>query len=408
MTPEFFKNNRKRLFDKTVAEVVILTANTLMQRSNDVAFPFRQDSNFLYLTGVSDSDIIMVMSHDEEFFVLPKLSAYEKVFDVQSDNETLTTASGIKNIHDNKVGWEKINQLIKANKTIGIDMPEKFSHIKIVENGSKPALSRKIKRLARDNKNVVDVSKDLASMRQIKQPQEIEKIQKAIDVTAKAFLEHLQTPVIKNYQNEKEIEKNFSKTFIDNDAVHAYEPIVASGANGCILHYGKNNEPIKKNEGILVDIGAEFDGYAADITRTVFPSGETKRHKEVRLAVAHIQEQALKILKPGITLRQYEQQLSKVWLKSLSSLGLIKYHGKDKIDQKQARKYYPHGTSHFLGLDVHDVGDYEAPLKAGMVITVEPGIYIPEEKIAVRIEDDVLITQNGVKNLSASLPTMLQ
>jgi Xaa-Pro aminopeptidase len=163
------------------------------------------------------------------------------------------------------------------------------------------------------------------------------------------------------------------------------------------LHYTANNGKIDRNHLVVVDVGAEVENYAADITRTLCVSEPTKRQAEVLAAVRTVQQEALATLKAGILLKDYEQTVTRAMGKALVQLGL----SKDKDDYVTLRRYYPHATSHFLGLDVHDVGDYMSVLEPNMVVTCEPGIYIPEEGIGVRLEDDVIITDSGVKNLSA-------
>ena len=169
------------------------------------------------------------------------------------------------------------------------------------------------------------------------------------------------------------------------------------------MHYLKAEAPLKTGELLLLDIGAEYTGYSADIARTISLGGNpTRRQKQVYDAVLDVQEYAFTLLKPGIVLQEYEKQIETYMGEKLRELGLIK-----TIDSDAVRHYFPHRISHFLGLDTHDVGDYEHPIEPGVVITVEPGIYIPEEGIGVRIEDDVLITAEGMVNLSAQLPRAL-
>jgi Xaa-Pro aminopeptidase len=198
---------------------------------------------------------------------------------------------------------------------------------------------------------------------------------------------------------EAEIGYGFRKRGAEH---HAFAPIVAGGRRACTLHNVANNAPLSADELIVVDVGAEVEHYAADITRTISPSTPSRRQQTVYAAVLETQAYAMELLKPGVLLREYEHQVELFLGEKLRELGLIK-----TIDHENVRRFCPHATSHFLGLNVHDVGDYERPLEAGVVLTVEPGIYIPEESIGIRIEDDVLITGNGIKNLSRKLPRTL-
>jgi Xaa-Pro aminopeptidase len=172
---------------------------------------------------------------------------------------------------------------------------------------------------------------------------------------------------------------------------------VAGGKNACTLHNVSNTAPLNSGELVVCDVGAEVSHYAADITRTVCVGKPSARQKAIYAAVLDVQAYALTLLKPGANLKKYEQQVAKRMGEELKNLGLVK-----RADKKSVRKYFPHATSHFLGLNVHDVGDYQVPLEPGMVLTCEPGIYIPEEGIGVRLEDDVLITKSGNKVLSAA------
>mgnify|MGYP003473433194 FL=1 len=173
---------------------------------------------------------------------------------------------------------------------------------------------------------------------------------------------------------------------------------MAAGKRACVLHNFANSSPLKNNELIIVDVGAEVEHYAADISRTISLGKPTRRQIQVHAAVLDVQQFAFGLLKPGLTRKEYESKVEHYMGEKLCELGLLK-----KPTHKQIRHYYPHATSHFMGLNVHDAGDYDSPFEAGTVMTVEPGIYIPEEGIGVRIEDDVLITKNGIKILSDKL-----
>jgi Xaa-Pro aminopeptidase len=249
---------------------------------------------------------------------------------------------------------------------------------------------------------LLDLREHVARLRMVKQPIELEQIQAAIDVTADA-LNAVKRKGFDRFEYEYQLESAITDKFNRKRAVHAYSPIVASGGNACTLHYVHNSDPIQQNAFVLLDVGAEVNNYAADITRT-YPVGiVSKRHKTVYEAVLAVQEHAFGLLKPGVTVRDFEDEVQQFMGEKLRELGLIK-----TIETEEVRKYYPHATSHFLGLDVHDIGDYERPLEPGVVMTVEPGIYIPEEGIGIRIEDNVVITDTGITNLSAKLNRVLE
>jgi Xaa-Pro aminopeptidase len=233
----------------------------------------------------------------------------------------------------------------------------------------------------------------------IKQPEEISAIQSAIDITAAS----LENAFKSKYQYEYELEAEITAGFRRRGATgHAFAPIVAAGKRTCTLHNVANNAAIGKGELVVADVGADVEHYAADITRTVSFDEPSKRQQAVYDAVLEAQAFAFSLLKPGMSFQDYRDQTDNFIGEKQRKLGLIK-----TINDENIRKYYPHSASHFLGLNVHDVGDYSQPLQAGSVITVEPGIYIPEEAIGVRIEDDVLITEKGIKILSDKLPRHL-
>ena len=401
-TADFFINNRQKLLQQTEAKLVVLSANGLLQRSADTTFPFRQDSNFWYLTGVSEPDYVLVLEQDEVFLIAPKRADHRDQWDGLIDKRAVKSISGIKQIVEHHEGWTKLDMLLKKHKKVHTITPVEayFDHFGFYANPSKGVL---LSSLAKHRKlEQVDIRLNIARLRQIKQPEEIQAIQKAIDITARS-LKSVKRKLSK-YTNERQIVADLSRDFINASADgHAYQPIVATGGNATTIHYIKNNQDIHANDLVLLDVGAEVQGYSADITRTYSTSTPSKRQISVHKAVLSVQEQAFALLKPGIDMKKYEKTVDSIMAIELKKLGLLD----DVNDKKRLKKYYPHLTSHFLGLDTHDAADYKQPLKAGMVLTVEPGIYIPDENIGVRIEDDVLVTDDGIKVLSSGLPTSL-
>ncbi len=397
-TAEFFAGNRKRLRElaKTYGPVVA-TAAGLMQRSADSPLPFQQDSNFWYLTGIGEPDVVLVIDKNEEYLILPSRSDYQDVFSGLIGYSGLSVISGVKKILPEREGWQKLSAELKKSKqaaTIFTPPPYVKSH-GMYTNPARARLIRKLNRYEPDLK-LTDLRSQLALMRTIKQPAEIAAIQTAVYLSIQAF----QAVRSRSYGYEYELEADFTQIFKKAGAQHAYDPIVGSGRNACVLHYMKNAGPIRAGDLTLIDAGAEYSHYAADITR-VFSFGKepTPRQKAVHQAVLETQDFALRLLKPGALLKDNEKQIENFIGEQLKKLGLIK-----SINTKSVRQYYPHAVSHFLGLDVHDAGDYSRPLESGMVLTCEPGIYIPEEGIGVRIEDDIFISKDGCEILSASLP----
>jgi Xaa-Pro aminopeptidase len=207
---------------------------------------------------------------------------------------------------------------------------------------------------------------------------------------------------------EYEIEAEIIHSFISNRANgHAYYPIIASGASACVLHYNDNNKECKDGDVILLDFGAEYANYAADLTRSIPVNGKfSKRQRDVYNAVLRVMRAATKLLVVGTIIPKYQEEVGKIMEQELIGLGLINKADVASQDPRQPlyKKYFMHGTSHFLGLDVHDIGNRYQPLQAGMVLTCEPGIYIPEENLGIRIENDILITEKGPVDLMAEIP----
>jgi Xaa-Pro aminopeptidase len=246
---------------------------------------------------------------------------------------------------------------------------------------------------------LLDLSPHVVRLRMVKQPVEVAAIQSAIDITIAAMKAATRPAVLKTYTYEYELEAALTHGFRKRGATgHAFEPIVASGNRACTLHNVANNGALAASDLVVLDVGAEVEHYAADITRTKSLSLPSRRQQAVHAAVLDTQTFAKSLLKPDVLLREYEKEIEQYMGEKLRELGLIK-----TITHEAVRSFYPHATSHFLGLNVHDSGDYDRPLEPGMVLTVEPGIYISNEGIGVRIEDDVLVTQTGIKVLSDKL-----
>lgn len=402
-TSDFFKGNRQKLRELfTGTAPIIVTANGLMQRNADTAFPFRQDSNFWYLTGIDEPDIVLVMDKNKEYLIVPERSHSRTVFDGAIDAAHLTERSGVATVQNESAGWKELQNRLKKVKHVAT-LTANATYVKSHGFYSNPARSALIQRIKEMNGELelLDVREHLMRLRIVKQTPEITAIEAAIDISAKAFKKIPRW--LEKAETENAIEAEITKLFRKVGANHAYAPIVAGGLNACTLHYVGNNQGITKDSLLLVDAGAEVENYASDITRTFAVGSMTKRQRQVMEAVVEVQDYALEILKPGTTIHDYEKNIELFMGEKLRTLGLIKL-----VEHEEVRRYYPHATSHFLGLDVHDVGDYDRPLEAGNVLTVEPGIYIPEEGIGIRLEDNALITRDGNKVLSHKLPRMLE
>jgi Xaa-Pro aminopeptidase len=400
---EFFTGNRanlRRLFTGTAP--IVIAANGSLQSNGDATFQFRQDSSFWYLTGVEEADALLVMDKEKDYLIVPKREGVHEAFDGVTDYDMLSRRSGIETIYNTKEGWERLSKRLKKSKHMATlsPAPAYIDHYRMFTNPARQKLIDTVKDINQEL-TLLDLRQHLTKLRCVKQPAELLAIKRAIAITSSSMKEVARN--LKSMSNEYEVEAKLSYGIRKRGAKgHAYDPIVAGGINAATLHHMSNNDRLNPKEMLLIDAGAEVENYAADITRMFAVHELTKRQQTVFEAVKAVHEKAMSILKPGVILHDYEQAIEQYMGEKLRELGLIKV-----IDQESVRSFYPQLTSHFLGLDVHDVGDYEQPLEPGMVITVEPGIYIHKEKIGIRLEDDVLITTKGTQILSKNLPFLL-
>jgi len=403
---QFFANNRAKLRKLFIGTApVIMTANGLIQSGADSTYNFKQDASFWYLCGLDIPDLIVVMDKAQEYLIVPSRSINRENFDGQIDTDYLKLRSGINEIYNEVDGWNKLSSRLKKVKHVATLATPK-TYIKeygFYTNPARASLNLKIKEQNEDIK-FLDLSHHLALMRMVKQPEELQAINRAIEVTNKAIKQSTSKSRLLKYEYEYQIEANITKSMIEQGSSgHAFEPIVAGGLNACTLHNIYNKSQLNRNDLVVIDTGCEVEHYAADITRTFSLSGKpSKRQSNIYDAVLDVQNYGIGLLKPGVLLKDFEEKIENYMGEKLRELGLIK-----SISHDNVRQFYPHATSHFLGINVHDIGDYNRPLESGVVLTVEPGIYIKKEAIGVRIEDDVLITDKGAKVLSNKLAKKL-
>lgn len=394
---DFFINNRLRLREEFGGEApIVISGNSFLQKSLDATYPFVQDSNFWYLTGVSGPGLVLVMDKAGDYLILPKQSYYMKTFGGVIDTTELREQSGIGNIYEYEKGWARLSKRLRSSKYVaGLEAPEQF--VEELDMYTNPARARLVEMIFNQNPDLhfIDLRDALARLRIIKADQEIKAIREATAVTMESF-KRLSDNLDK-YTYEYEIAAQVTRDFISHNMDHAYEPIIASGENATVLHYVANNKKYRMGDLILIDVGASFLGYASDISRTIGVK-PTKRQLDIHSAVESANRYALELLKPGVHMSDIEKKVREFVGKMLVELGLSKTVSKHSI-----RRYYPHATSHTVGLDVHDPMPKDGVLRPGMVLTIEPGLYIKEESIGVRIEDIVLITETGTEVLSGDL-----
>lgn len=385
MKSSFFTANRKRLRNKLGdGAPIVLVANGPMQMSRDTEYPFEQDRNFFYLTGLELADWVLVIDGDEEYLIAPKLSEVEKIFNGAADEEEAAKVSGVETVLEHKEGRARLK---KFNK---IRTP-KSSEIREWGVFTNPAARVFIDDCGVE---VEDITPVLLHLRTIKQPEELHEIRGAVQTTAEAFKSAKK--LLDTFKDEAQLEAVFTGHFASEKSRHGYSPIVASGANACTLHYIANTDNLPGKGLVLIDIGARANNYSADVTRTWELLGASKRQIEVVEATKEAFDEILKVIKPGLAFDEYQKHVDEVISTTLGHLKL-------QNDEEGLRKYLPHAPTHGLGLDVHDpIVGYEK-FESGMVITLEPGIYIPDEGIGVRHEDDLLVVSDGVENLSKEI-----
>jgi Xaa-Pro aminopeptidase len=391
-SPKFFVTNRQRLRGVLPGSALVVAANGQLQRSADTPFVFRQDSNFWYLTGITEPDLILYIDQDaEEYIVLPDREDHRNLWDGEVNTRSYEEVSGIKNYISSKQFSEKLEQLKLAKIKVARPSPPD-PYLSTYGMFTNPARAILEKRLIKAGLKRVDCRMDLARLRSVKQKIELEAIQQAIDITIES-LKSLKKK-LSSQKSELELSNYLLAEFLKRGANGvAFESVIASAKNAATIHHRASDQLVKNDNLLLLDVGAEFSNYAADISRTWVIGEVAAKQLKCKAAVKEVQDFAFSLLRPGIFLRDYASQVRKFAADCYKQNRLIEH--KQQIDE-----VLPHAISHFLGLDVHDAGDYERPLEENMVLTVEPGIYLPAERIGVRIEDDVLITKTGARWLS--------
>lgn len=392
----------KRLQDSLPVRksVVVLTAYSLMQRQGDMASSFAQEPNFLWVSGVGYPEWRVIITPDDVYLVQPESTEVQRIFSGGAHEADAAKQSGVRRILDQAEAEHVLKELSRTYSTVyTLGADPHAEHYDFIENPA-PASLRSY--LAEIFTHVDDCRPQLQKLRAIKSSDELGLMRAAIKTSIDSF-ERVRRE-LPSLSHEYEIEALFNADFRSSGGQgHAYEPIVAAGKNACTLHYVDNNAPLIKDGTVLLDVGARVGGYNTDITRTYATGAPTKRQVAIHAAVEKAHHKIIALIAPGMSLKQYLEEVDEIMKDALEEVHLLK----DRADEETYRTYFPHAISHGLGLDVHEsLGGYKE-FMPGMVLTVEPGIYIPEEGIGVRIEDDILVTKDGHENLSASLPTSL-
>lgn len=416
LNPEIFIQNRKRFTDRMDKNAIaIFNSNDELPANGDSIHTFKQNSDLFWLTGIEQEDSMLIIfpgNTDEKYrevLVLTRPNELKEKWDGHRLRAKEATAfSGISTIVWLDIVEGLLQPWIHLADTIYLNTNENDRKANLV-----PVRDYRYAELMKQRyplHNYKRSAKILKDLRAIKSALEIEVMQKAVDITDNTFKRLLQ--FIKPGVMEYEIEAEILHSFLSQRATgQAYGSIIASGDRARTLHYIENNQVCKDGELILMDFGAAYGNYCADLTRTIPVNGKFgRRQKTVYNACLHLHQYAASILKPGISIIGYTEKVGEEATIIFQKIGLLKKSDvkNEDPDNRAYRKYLYHGISHHLGIDVHDIGTRTEPIKAGMVFTVEPGIYIEEEKMGIRIENNFWITKNGNKDLMKNIPITVE
>ncbi|WP_224484266.1 aminopeptidase P family protein [Robertkochia aurantiaca] len=408
----FIKNRRKFMAEMKPSSIAVFNSNDIYPIGSDSTMPFQQARDLYYLSGVDQEESILVLFPDaiekkhREILFLRETNDHIAVWEGEKlTKEKAFEVSGIKTVYWLKEFDKVFFDIMTEAETVYFNTNEHYRQSVETETREDRFIKwckEKFPAHKWEKSNQI-----LQQLRGTKEPEEIEVMAKACKITEKGFKRVLQ--MVRPGVMEYEIEAAYMHEFLINRSRgFAYTPIIASGNNANVLHYIENKGECKDGDMLLMDVGAEYALYASDMTRTIPVNGRfTKRQKEVYDAVLRVKNEATKMLVPGTLWKEYHEEVGKLMTSELLGLGLL-----DKADVQNEdpdwpayKKYFMHGTSHHIGLDTHDYGPLKRPMTANMVFTVEPGIYIPEENMGIRLEDDVVIQERGEpKNLMADIP----
>lgn len=386
LPPEFHAKNRQKLAESIDPDAIaIIDTAEVIKRPGDFEYPFRPDSNFYYLTGIDEPDAVLILApghankNMREILFLKETSEFIALWEGKRlTKDEGSSRSGIKSVQWLSELDNLLDRLLTSYQTVYLNSEAHAA--KLLESHPMHALHTAVP--------------TLGEMRTIKQPEEIEQIRRAIAITGEGLQKAWagMEPGLPEYAFEADLTAQFTRAGATGSA---FSPIIAAGKNATVIHYTGNDSEVGEGDLVLFDVGAEAGYYAADISRTVPVSGHfTDRQKAVYEAVYAAQQAGIKTHKPGTTILEIDQIMREVLESKIKDLGLT----------EPLQTYYPH-ISHHLGLDVHDTGRPDQKLEPGMVVTCEPGLYLAEEGIGIRLEDVVLITEHGHEVLSAAIPS---
>jgi Xaa-Pro aminopeptidase len=409
---QLFINNRKKFSAKLATNTIaIFNANDVMPTNADGTMPFRQNNDLFWLSGVDQEESVLVIFPDHtdesqrEILFLKETNEHIAIWEgAKLTKESALKTAGIKTVYWLNELEGKIAELI--GKCNGIYLNKNIHSRSASAVETRDDRFRKMIADKFSETTIHEVAPIMHELRAVKSNFEIKLMQNACEITEKGLRRIL--PFIKPGVKEYEIEAELMHEFLKNrSSGFAYQPIIGSGVDSCVLHYIDNNKACKDGDILLMDFGAEYANYASDLTRTIPVNGKfTNRQKAVYNSVLLVMKEATNMLRPGTIFKEYNAEIGRIMELELIKLGLLDKHDVQKQDAKNPlfKQYFMHGTSHYLGLDVHDVGDFDWPMKEGMVFTCEPGIYILDEELGIRLENDILVTANGPDDLMKNIP----
>ena len=414
---DLFVRNRKKFAEQMEPNsLAILNSNDIYPISADSTMPFQQQRDIFYLSGVDQEESVLVIFPDcpktknREILFLKETNDHIAVWEGEKlTKEKAFETAGIQTVYWLEEFEKVLFELMTQAEKVYVNTNEHYrANVETETRDARFIKWLKGKYPAHEYRRCQPI---LQRLRSVKEPEEIELMKTACDITEKGFKRVLK--FIRPGVMEYEIEAEYIHEFIRNRSDgFAYTPIIGSGYNACVLHYIENNQECREGDMILMDVGASYGNYSSDMTRCVPASGKfTERQKEVYNAVLRVKNEAARMLVPGNDWAEYHVEVGKLMTRELLKLGLLTQEQVDKEDPDWPayKKYFMHGTSHLIGLDTHDYGILTEPMQAGMVFTVEPGIYIPEENLGIRLEDDYVIQEKGEPiNLMENIPIKVE
>jgi Xaa-Pro aminopeptidase len=408
-----FVTNRARFTAQMKPNTIaIFNSNDQMPFSGDAYFPLHQNRDLFWLCGIDQEHTQLVLYPDA-----PRSGTYKEILIIMRTNDYIARWEGHKYTKEEAQAASGIERVLFADEA-GVTLNELILNADGIYVNTNENDRFKSDVVSADHRYIQQLRQRypahtlhraqqiIKTLRVIKTPLEVELLQKAIDITEKAFRRvlHFVQPGVTEYEIEAEITHEFLR---NRGTGHGYTPIIASGAGACVLHYIENNRPCLDGDVLLMDFGCEYANYSADLTRSIPVNGRfSKRQRKVYDSVLHVLVAARDMLRPGNTLEQYHAAVGEAMTEELLKLKLIT---KEEVaaatpEWPAYKKYFMHGTSHHLGLDVHDLCNRYGVFQEGMVFTVEPGIYIPEENLGIRLENNVVLTAQGAKDLFVNIP----